>query len=299
MASNFWGEFLTGFADSFTGSLKEDRAEQRDVRRSQRYGEAITRHRKETLAEQDRLRRKRGEEKRQQDLASMLEIGKGYGEEWDFQSPEAAEAYYKGPFLEEKKREREEGERFHKRQSLMDALQQQGKSPAEAEMHAGMAEMYPDLYRVFFPQPKGEDPTRKEDRQFRQRVQAAEDTLVDQIPGYFRMRPEDRQGLLAKVESFQRRSQPWYVAEDERGNPVIVPGNPPPEQPLAEEEEDEPSDPYGGQVPPEAQPGSALLDLLGGLFRGGEEGGYGLYEPPPAAARPAAGPKVKGIRRVK
>ncbi len=50
MASNFLYDFLSAFKESFTGGMKEHRQEERETRRYQRYGEALTRHKKQTLA---------------------------------------------------------------------------------------------------------------------------------------------------------------------------------------------------------------------------------------------------------
>ena len=135
---------------------------------------------------------------RDRELEGLLEIGRGYGEEWDFNSPEAARAYYEGPFMEERKREREEAERHHKRQALVGGLTRQGMDPADAETHADIAEAYPGLYNIVFPRPKTDDP-------IRQRVEEVEDQLFDQIPDYFEMRDEDRMSLISQADSYNRR----------------------------------------------------------------------------------------------
>jgi len=158
-------------------------------------------------------------DKRSRELESLLEIGGAYGEEWDFNSPEAARAYYEGPFMAEQKREREEVERHRNRQALVGGLTRQGMDPADAETHADIAETYPRLYSTIYPRSKTDDG-------IRQRIEKVEDQLFDQIPDYFEMRDEDRMALISQADSYNRRGIAWRVRfrTDAAGRkyPVVV-----------------------------------------------------------------------------
>jgi len=168
----------------------------------------------DTKARESELSARRGRE-----LEGILEIGKAYGEEWDFNSPEAARAYYEGPFMAEQEREREEAGRHRNRQALVGGLTRQGMDPASAETHADIAEAYPRLYSTIYPRAKADDG-------IRQRIEKVEDQLFDQIPGYFEMRDEDRMSLISQADSYNRRGIAWRVrfAKDESGRlyPVVV-----------------------------------------------------------------------------